>query len=126
MIIKMVDQQGEEVKQTEDKVSETITVKLDGFLTDSVGQMFDLTPGEVAHFNDKIGTLIDYAKTQTDNHSPESIKWALRSLQGRVGTPPLGEKWINYLAKYAWLKLDEQRLQKEVEQYDISRSYPSI
>jgi hypothetical protein len=118
MNIKMVDQQGKEIVQTPDKVSETITMKLDEFLPQSVGQLFDLSPNEVNSYSNKIGTLIDYAKSQTGDHSPEGIKWALRALQGRVGTPPLGEKWINYLSKYAWLKLDELRLKGEIEQYD--------
>ena len=109
---------GEEEQVIEPKEAETITLKLDEFLPQSVGQLFDLSPDEINHYSDKLGTLIDYAKTCTDDRSPEGIKWAIRSLESRVGTPPLGEKRINFLSKYAWLKLDELRLKKEVEQYE--------
>jgi hypothetical protein len=111
---------GEEVKEEPQVVEEpeTTMVLTDDILTNSVGQMFDLKPSEIARHKNQIGTLLDYAKTQTDERSPESLKWVLRSLQNRLGSPPLGEKWLPYLSKYAWLKLDEIRLKKEVEKYE--------
>lgn len=118
MDIQILDAEGNEPRELESKNPETTPVITGGLLEQSLGQMFDLLPSEIARYSDKLGLLIDYAKTQTDDRSPEGIKWAIRALQGRVGTPPLGEKWLPYLSKYAWLKLDEIRLKKEVEQYE--------
>lgn len=87
-------------------------------LIQSVGQLFDMRPGEIANAKEKINLLIDYAKTVTNDHSSEGIRWAVRSLQGRVGTPPLGEKWLPYLSKYAYIKLESMKMQEEVERYE--------
>lgn len=120
MDIKIVDDAGKEIiPEAPQEAGSPETLVITGHLLEqSVGQMFDLLPSEISRFSDKLGTLVDYAKSQTDNHTPEGIKWAIRALQGRVGTPPLGEKWLPYLSQYAWLKLDEIRLKKEVERYE--------
>lgn len=98
--------------------AETTPVLTGDLMIQSIGQMFDLKPTQIAAYKEKIGLLYDYAKSQTEDRSMEGIKWAIRSLQGKVGTPPLGEKWINYLSKYAYLKLENMKMQKEVENYE--------
>jgi len=120
MQIKILDQEGNEQipEVVEPKAPESIPVITGQMLTQSVGQMFDLKPTEIDEYQDKLNLLIDYAKTQTEERSPEALKWAIRSLQTRLGSPPLGEKWINYLGQYAWLKLESLKLNKEVERYD--------
>jgi hypothetical protein len=119
MDIKIVNDQGiEEVEEPKVAGEPGETTNFSDVLIMSVGQLFDLKPSEMGAMKDKIQILIDYAKTQTDNDSPESIKWAIRSLQGKVGTPPLGEKWINYLSKYAYLKLEGLKLKEETEQFE--------
>src|SRR3990167_11270334 len=123
MDIKIVGTTGEEVKQEPMKESDSLPVITGDLMVQSVGQMFDMRPAEILTWKEKIGLLIDYAKTQTDDRTPEGIKWAIRSLQGRGGTPPLGEKWGNYLSKYAWLKLDEIRLKKEGEKYGRNKLF---
>ena len=84
----------------------------------SVGQMFDLKPSDISLFEDKLVTLIDYAKSQTEDHSIEGIKWAIRDLQYKVGTPPIGEKFVNYLSKYAYLKLQSNQLNEDLKKYE--------
>lgn len=121
--IKILDSQGIEKTQevVEPKESETEpapTTLTQEYITNSVGALFDLTPSEISQFGDKIDTILQYAKSQVDEPSPENLKWAIRSLQGKVGTPPLGEKWINYLGKYCYLKLESMKLNKETEKYE--------
>lgn len=84
---------------------------------DGVAQLFDINPNESTKFESKLNTLIDYAKTQTDDHTPEGIKWALRMLQGKVGTPPLGQKWVDYLSRFAYLSLESNKLDKELTNF---------
>ena len=83
-----------------------------------MGQLFDLTPVQCQKYANKLRTLIDYAETQTDDRSVIGIKWAIRSLQGKVGTPPLGQKWIAYLTEYAHLKLEGMERRKLVDRYE--------
>jgi len=118
--IKILNSQGiEETHEVvEPKESETEPTKTGELEMQAVGSLFDLKPSELSLFSDKIGTLIDYAKSQTDDHSREGILWAIRSLENKVGTPPLGEKMINYLNKYAWLKLEQKRLDDETKKYE--------
>lgn len=119
MDIKVLDPMGVEVNQeaVEPKGTEQTPV-VGELLTQSVGQLFNLKPREIDNERERINLLIDYARTQTEDRSPEGIKWAIRSLQGRVGTPPLGEKWLSYLGKYAYIKLESLKMQKEVEKYE--------
>lgn len=68
---------------------------------------------EQSAYRHKAQTLLDYAKSQTDDHSPENLKWIIRSLELKLGTPPLAEKRINFLSRYAWLEMEESKLKKE-------------
>jgi hypothetical protein len=119
MDIKIVDQEGQEIPQEEKKLDATPTPSIpDGvLLVEQIGQLFDFKPSEVSQYKTKIRTLIDYAKLKTDDHSPEGLKWALRNLQLKVGTPPIGEKMINYLTRYAYLYLETKKLEKEREMF---------
>lgn len=109
---------GQEAPKVEEiKEPETQVVKDGEYLPQQIAQMFDFKPSEVSQYQNKIQTLIEYAKTKTEDHSPEGLKWAIRSLSLKVGTPPLGEKLINYLGKYAYLELETRRLEKEKEKY---------
>jgi hypothetical protein len=121
MEIKVVGEEPQEAPR-EFNEPETTPVLTGELMVQSVGQMFDLKPTEIGMFRDKINLLLDYARTQTSSNSTEGLLWAIRSLQGKVGTPPLGEKWINYLSKYCYIKLEGLKIQKEAEQYEHSNN----
>lgn len=117
MNIKIVGQ--EETPQEPQVMQTQQTPYIEGdLLIQSVGQIFNMRPQEIQASKERLNLLIDYAKTQTDDHTTEGLKWAIRALQGRVGTPPLGEKWLPYLSKYAYIKLESLKMQKEVEKYE--------
>jgi hypothetical protein len=99
------------------KEPETVPIIPGDILLFSVGQMFDLKPIEIASNREKLNLLIDFAKTQTEDRSAEGIKWAIRSLQGKVGTPPLGQKWIDYLSEFCYISLEGMKLEKEKQRY---------
>lgn len=63
---------------------------------------------------EKLQTLLDYAKSQTKDHSPESLKWAIRVLETKTGTPPFGEKLVSYLARYAYLVMEKSKIDQEL------------
>lgn len=117
--IKIVDQNQEEVVNEVTEIATPPEIEQDGvMLREQVAKiLFDFNPSEMASYKDKLTTLIDYAKLKTDDHSPDGIKWALRQLGMKLGTPPLGEKLINYLHVYAKLYLQGRRIDEAKQRY---------
>jgi len=121
MEIKVIGPEGKEVvPETPKEMTEPVEtpVVTGDLLFQQVGQMFDFKPSEIGQYHDKLDTLINYAKTQTDDHSPEGLKWAIRSLENKVGTPPLGEKMVNYLSTYAYIKLESLKFAEMAKTYE--------
>ena len=119
--IKIIDDStGEEIMPDikESKNVPDATILPDGtMLRDQVAQMFNMRPNEITQDSRKLNTLIDYAKLKTDDHSPDGLRWAIRSLGTKLGTPPLGEKLLPYLSRYAHLYLESMELQKKMDRY---------
>lgn len=63
-------------------------------------------------YDGDIDTLIQWAKQQTDNGDYTDLKWAIRDLRMRIGTPTWGDP-IKNLARFAYLDLEEKRIKKE-------------
>lgn len=116
--IKIVDENGVEKAQepkselkSENNISSPVLPELQEKAIFQVVGLDDAN--EQSAYRHKAQTLLDYAKSQTDDHSPENLKWIIRSLELKLGTPPLAEKRVNYLARYAWLEMEEYKLKKE-------------
>ncbi len=71
------------------------------------------TRGEEHLYADKIDTLLEWARTQTKDHSPEGIKSVIRRLEIKLGSPPLAEKKISYVARHAYLLMDKLLAKQE-------------
>lgn len=117
--IRVIGEEGQQLtdQKIEIKNPDALIIPDGVLLVEQVGQLFDLKPSEVSQYKDKLGTLINYAKLKTDDHSPDGLKWALRSLGTKLGTPPLGEKLINYLHIYARLYLEGVRNKEERDKF---------
>lgn len=118
--IKIVDDKGKIVepdKSHEPVEGDTVTIPVGVFLTEQVRQMFNMGPNEVVQYKRNIGTLIEYAKMKTNDHSAESIKWIIRRLGTKLGTPPLGEKPVSYLSRFAYLELQGQKVKEEQKRF---------
>jgi hypothetical protein len=76
--------------------------------------------GDKNRYAHKVDTLIDYVKTQTTDMSPESVKWVIRSLELKLGTPPFSEKRINYISQYAWLLSEKKKLDKDIKNFETA------
>ena len=84
----------------------------------SIEESMALDSREDKHrYKDKVDTLMEYVKSQTKDLSPENVKWIIRSLELKLGTPPFTEKRINYVAQYAYLCMETQRLEKDKEKF---------
>lgn len=117
--IKIQDEQGNIVEQEAQTAGDPVATIPEGtLLAERVAQMFDLKPSEVSKYKRKLNTLIEYAKTKTDDHSPQGLKWAIRSLGTKLGTPPLGEKLLPYLTRYAHLSLESNRIEAEKQKFE--------
>lgn len=106
-----------EAEQKEIKHPDTEVVSGEPLLVDQVAQLFDMRPNEITREMSKLNTLIDYAKSKTDDHTPEGIKWAIRSLSLKLGTPPMGEKLLPYLTRFAHLATEKSKIEKEMDKY---------
>ena len=73
---------------------------------------------EIGQNQSKLRTLLDYAKSQTEDHSPENLKWIIRSLELKLGTPPLAEKRLSYVTRYAFLLSEESKIKAEKEKFE--------
>lgn len=113
MNIKVVDESGEEAVEKPAGQPQEMSgaLRLEEM---EIANMFDLGDGEEA---DSVDTLLKWAKTQTDDHSTQSLKWAIRNLEAKTGTPPLGEKNVNFLSRYAYLALEGMKIDKELDNY---------
>lgn len=67
-------------------------------------------------YDDEIETLIKWAKRQVDDDDPQSLKWAIRDLRMRLGTPSMGDA-IKHLARFAYLDLEEKRVKEEKRKF---------
>jgi len=67
-------------------------------------------------YDDDIKILVDWAKTQVDGDDPVKLKWAIRDLRMRLGTPAFGDS-IKHLSRFAYLDLEEKRIKKEKQRF---------
>lgn len=120
--IKIVNENGE-VKQPEKQEPMESQYAVDSDIVPElqqrmIGQVLGLEKDiEFDKYSDKLSLLVSYAKSQTTDHSPESLKWAIRSLEMKLGSPPIAEKRIAYVARYAYLEMEERKIKKEKEKF---------
>lgn len=72
---------------------------------------------DITKNQDKLETLAEYAKLKSSDRSLEGIKWALRKLGERLNTPTAGEKWIDYMTRYAYLELESLKIKAEQKRF---------
>lgn len=67
-------------------------------------------------YSNELETLLEWAKTQVKDDDPISLKWAIRDLRMRIGTPT-HEDAVKHLARFAYLDLEEKRIKREKESF---------
>lgn len=67
-------------------------------------------------YDEDVNTLVKWAKTQVDSDDPTEIKWAIRDLRMRLGTPTLGDS-IKHLSRFAYLDMEEKRIKSEKQKF---------
>jgi hypothetical protein len=74
---------------------------------------------EVHKYSSELKNLLEWAKQNTDDHSIEGLRWAIRQLDMRLGSTQIGEKRIHLLNRFAYLEMQGKKIKKELEK--ISR-----
>lgn len=114
MDIKIVDTMGEEVKPREGSPPEQIESEVgDNLQKKSIASLFDISDADMGRYEDKISDLLEWAKTKTEDHSQEGLKWAIRDLELKLNTPSIGEKMIDYMHRFAYLDMEESKIKEE-------------
>lgn len=82
-----------------------------------IKNMYGLDDTEAKRSDEKINTLLEYAKSQNKELTPENLRWTLRELELKLGTPPISETMINYMARYAYLMTDKKKIEEEIKKF---------
>lgn len=119
--IKIVDESGTPVeeKQEQIKAPDTLNAPFTPELQiKAVASVLGIEENaEITRNQDKLSTLLEYAKHKTTDNSLEGLKWALRKLGDRLNTPSSGEKWVDYMSRYAYLELESIKLDEEKRRF---------
>ena len=81
----------------------------------AIAQFFDIDSKEMINNVEGIETIMKWVKTQTDDLDLMNIKWVLRELEDKLGSPPLTEKRISQVVRYATLDLQSKQIEREKE-----------
>lgn len=111
MDIKIVGATPTDTEVLQEKEEKVLEGGNDGEInTIAVRQVLELDSS--SEYDGEIKTLIDWAKQTTGSDDYTEIRWAIRDLQMRLGTPLHGDN-VKNLARFAYLDLEEKRIQKE-------------
>lgn len=116
--IRIVDGNGELVKEPEQKPVGSPTMGFssgEDIDTLSAAQVLGLeSETERRKYGDDLKHLIEWAK-QEGYENPSELKWIIRSLMSKLGTPAMGEPIITRASRYAYLQLQGKKIQQEQE-----------
>lgn len=118
MDIKIVDTEVKTPDKIETQEPEQLSSPVaEGLQQAAIQQVMDIEDSEKHKYTRDLEILLDYAKSQTKDHSPQNLKWVIRSLELKLGTPPLAERRIKYVSRYAYLVLETSKIKEEMQQF---------
>ena len=68
-----------------------------------------------SNYTDEVRWLLDYAKDQSEDNSVEGLRWAIRELEIKMGTPPFLEDRVKFMARYAYLFMEGKKTNSELK-----------
>lgn len=117
MDIKIIGASPSETETIEAKETQTIEGSSgDEINTIAANQVLEIEDGDRARYSGEVQTLLEWAKSKTGSDDYQELKWAIRDLQLKIGTPPFGDR-IKNLARFAYLELEEKRIQQEKKSF---------
>jgi hypothetical protein len=120
MDIKIITPDGKPVEEVPVKSPDPIVgSQPDELNQHEIGKVLGIeNESEFNKYQPNLKTLVDYAKTQTTDHSPENLKWVIRSLEVRLGTPPFAEDRVKFITRYAYLLSEERKIKEERKKFE--------
>jgi len=79
----------------------------------SVAQVMGLEGKQKNKYKDQLKTILDWAKSKTEDHSPVNLKWVVRDLSMRISSTPMSEPRITRVARFAYLELQGKKIEAE-------------
>lgn len=76
------------------------------------------TDSEKSRYDFKIKDIVNWAKNTTEDHTPEGIKWAIRDMQMKIGSPRVGESFVDYLHSYIALATQKKDIDSKLKKYN--------
>jgi len=73
--------------------------------------------GDKTKYKHEVDLLLQWAKENAKGKTPDDLKWAIRTLELRVGTPPISENRVRYLAQYAYLASEHKRIENDMKKF---------
>lgn len=96
---------------SQNNISAPVTEELQ---KDAIYRVMGLEKYDDQHrYKNDVDLLLRWVKETTPNASREDIKYYLRELEVKLGSPPLTERKVSFLARYAYLDMEQKRLEKE-------------
>ena len=74
--------------------------------------------GDKSKYDLKAKDILQWAKSQTEDHSPENLKWIIRDMEFKIGSPGVGEKMIDYLHSYIGLATQKEEVDKKLKKFN--------
>jgi hypothetical protein len=119
MDIKVVTPNGKPVEEVSVKSPDTLQASPDDLYQREVGKVLGVeNESEFNKYQPDLKTLVEYAKSQTSERSSEGLKWIIRSLEIKLGTPPFAEDRVKFITRYAWLLNEEKRISDEKKKFE--------
>ena len=100
-----------EIKTPDQPLSEAVSSELE---LNAITSALDIE-GDDSNYTDEIRWLLDYAKDQSEDNTVEGLKWAIRELETRLGTPPFLEDRVKFMGRYAFLFMEGKKTTKELK-----------
>jgi hypothetical protein len=122
MDIRIVTPEGKPVEEKESVQVDPTTIEgsqPDELYQREVGRVMGLeNESDFDKYQPNLKTLVDYAKSQSTDHSPENLKWIIRSLNAKLGTPPFGEDRIKFISRYTYLVQEGKKIEEEKRKFE--------
>lgn len=84
----------------------------------SMADVMGVEKYEVGLYSDDLDVLLRYAKSQTEDHSIESLKNQIRKIGNKLGSPPFPENRVKYVKNYAAILLQEIKLREDKKRFN--------
>lgn len=96
------------------EIKDPNTILQVGDSAQELADLFEIEKADYGKMSPKINTLLDWAK---QNSEDGDVRWTLRRLEMKLGTPPMGVDRISHMAEYAYLWLQGQEINKKLDNY---------